>query len=137
MAGSSGTETDAALLDAARRGDPQAIEQLLVRYEQPIYRFALRQCGDEQDARDTLQETMIAALRGLRDFRGEARLSTWLYQIARSFCIKHRRPGRTVRGGVALSEAEALEAPDAAPDARTHAPPPSSGPRTSIQADAR
>lgn len=118
---SSGTEADAKLLEAARRGDPEAIEQLLSRYEHQVYRFALRQCGDEQDARDTLQETMIAALRGLRDFRGEARLSTWLYQIARSFCIKHRRPGHTVRGGVPLSEAGALASPEAPPDARTHA----------------
>ena len=118
---SSEPDSDAALLQAARLGDRQAIESLLSRYEHRIYRFALRQCGDEQDARDTLQETMIAALHGLRDFRGEARLSTWLYQIARSFCIKHRRPGHTVRGGAALSEADAIASPDAAPDARTHA----------------
>ncbi|HEU4735351.1 MAG TPA: sigma-70 family RNA polymerase sigma factor [Kofleriaceae bacterium] len=116
-----GGDSDAALLEAARRGDRHAIEQLLARYEHQIYRFALRQCGDEQDARDTLQETMIAALRGLPEFRGEARLSTWLYQIARSFCIKQRRPGHTVRGGMPLSEADAMAAPEAAPDAQAHA----------------
>jgi RNA polymerase sigma-70 factor (ECF subfamily) len=114
-------ETDTALLAAARRGDQHAIEQLLARYEHQIYRFALRQCGDEQDAQDTLQETMIAALRGLPEFRGEARLSTWLYQIARSFCIKHRRPGHTVRGGAPLSEADAIATPEDQPDTQTHA----------------
>src|SRR6185295_3301504 len=96
---------DAVLLAGARHGDQRAIAQLLERYEHQIYRFALRQCGDEQDAQDTLQETMIAALRGLQDFRGDAGLSTWLYQIGRSVCIKHRRAGHTVRGGVPLSEA--------------------------------
>jgi len=121
MESSAGPETDATLLAAARAGDQHAIEQLLARYERQIYRFALRQCGDEQDAQDTLQETMIAALRGLPGFRGEAQLSTWLYQIARSFCIKHRRPGHTVRGGSPLSEADAVADPEAQPDARAHA----------------
>jgi RNA polymerase sigma-70 factor (ECF subfamily) len=113
--------TDAVLLAGARHGDRRAIAQLLARYEHQIYRFALRQCGDEQDAQDTLQETMIAAFRGLQEFRGEAQLSTWLYQIARSVCIKHRRPGHTVRGGVPLSAAMAVVAPQAQPDAQAHA----------------
>jgi RNA polymerase sigma-70 factor (ECF subfamily) len=110
---------DADLLARARTGDPDAMEALLARYEPQIYRFALRMCGDEDDARDTLQETLIAAFRGLPSFRGEARLSTWLYQIARSFCIKQRRPGASVKAGEAL--AEELRAPDAEPDARAHA----------------
>ncbi len=107
------------LLARARTGDPAAIEALLARYEPQIYRFALRMCGDEDDARDTLQETLIAAFRGLPEFRGEARLSTWLYQIARSFCIKQRRPGASVKGGEPLSEGMASR--DAEPDARAHA----------------
>lgn len=109
------------LLADARQGHQRAIAQLLARYEHQIYRFALRQCGDEQDAQDTLQETMIAAVRGLEEFRGEARFSTWLYQIVRSVCIKHRRPGRTVRGGLPLSAALAAVAPQAHPDAQIHA----------------
>jgi RNA polymerase sigma-70 factor (ECF subfamily) len=110
-------DPDDELLARARAGDADAIEILLTRYEPQIYRFALRMCGDEADARDTLQETMIAALRGLPDFRGDARLSTWLYQIARSFCIKQRR---SVRGGEELSPATAAPA-HTEPDARVHA----------------
>jgi RNA polymerase sigma-70 factor (ECF subfamily) len=113
--------TDAVLLARAHRGDRHAVEQLLARYEHQIYRFALRQCGDEQDAQDTLQETMIAAIRGLQGFRGEARFSTWLYQIVRSVCIKHRRPGHTVRGGVPLSAAVEVVTTQAQPDAQAHA----------------
>jgi RNA polymerase sigma-70 factor, ECF subfamily len=83
--------TDAALIEAAKAGDRRALDELLARYEQPIYRFGLRMCGDEESAREVLQETLLAAFRNLPGFRGEAALSTWLYQIARSFCIKERR----------------------------------------------
>ena len=82
---------DEALVEAARAGDRRAVDQLLAKYEQPIYRFGLRMCGDEESARDVLQETMIAAFKNLPGFRGDAALSTWLFQIARSFCIKERR----------------------------------------------
>ncbi len=82
---------DDALVAAARTGDRRAVDQLLAKYEQPIYRFGLRMCGDEESAREVLQETMIAAFKNLPGFRGDAALSTWLFQIARSFCIKERR----------------------------------------------
>lgn len=48
-------------------------------------------CRDEEDAKDVLQDTLIAMARGVRDFRGASSISTWLYTIARSFCIKKRR----------------------------------------------
>ena len=83
--------TELALLKAARAGDPQAIDRLLTRHERQVYRFGLRMCGDEEAARDVLQETLLAAFRGLPGFRGDASLSTWLFQIARSFCVKSRR----------------------------------------------
>lgn len=83
--------SDRELVAAARGGDRRAVDELLARYEERIYRFGLRMCGDEESAREVLQETMLAAFRNLPGFRGEASLSTWLYQIARSFCIKARR----------------------------------------------
>lgn len=48
-------------------------------------------CRDPEDAKDVLQDTLLAMARGVRDFRGASSLSTWLYTIARSFCIKKRR----------------------------------------------
>lgn len=82
---------DATLIAAARDGDRRAVDELLARYEPRIYRFGLRMCGDEDSAREVLQETMLAAFKHLPGFRGQASLSTWLFQIARSFCIKERR----------------------------------------------
>lgn len=107
---------DAALIAAAQAGDRPAVEELLARYQERIYRFGLRMCGDEDAAREVLQETMLAAFRNLPGFRGQASLSTWLYQIARSFCIKARRGTRPA------SQLEP-DLPDAAPapDLQVHA----------------
>jgi RNA polymerase sigma-70 factor (ECF subfamily) len=67
--------TDSTILDAARRGDPDALDTLLRQYQPRIYRFGMRMCGDEEDAKDVLQETLFAAARSLRGFRGSSSLS--------------------------------------------------------------
>ena len=115
-ASASTSDDERALIAAARTGDRRAVDALLARYEPSIYRFGLRMCGDEESAREVLQETMLAAFRHLGGFRGDAALSTWLYQIARSFCIKERRG---VRPTTVLDEAVADPAP--APDRAAHA----------------
>ena len=51
----------------------------------------MKMCRDPEDAQDVLQDTLLAMARGVRDFRGASSISTWLYTIARSFCIKKRR----------------------------------------------
>jgi len=84
-----GTETD--LLEAARAGSGEALEALLERHQARLYRFARRLCRHREDAEDVLQESLLAAARGLPGFRGASSLGTWLYTIARSFCIKKRR----------------------------------------------
>jgi RNA polymerase sigma-70 factor, ECF subfamily len=83
--------TDRELVEAARAGDRPALDLLLARHQPRVYRFGLKMCRDAEDAKDVLQDTLLAAARGVRDFRGGASLSTWLYTIARSFCIKKRR----------------------------------------------
>jgi len=83
--------TDQHLLDAARAGDRRALEALLTRHQPRVYRFGLKMCRDAEDAKDVLQETLLAVARGVKDFRGASSVSTWLYTIARSFCIKKRR----------------------------------------------
>ena len=101
-----GSATDGELLAAARQGDAAALEALLVRYQPHLYRFGLRMCGNENDAGDVAQESLISMARSLRDFRGDASVSTWLYTIARRFCIKKRR-----RSKFAPAREESLDAP--------------------------
>lgn len=79
------------LVEAARGGDRVALERLLEHVQPRVYSFGMKMCGDREDAREVLQDTLIAVARSVRDFRGASSLSTWLYTIARSFCIKRRR----------------------------------------------
>jgi RNA polymerase sigma-70 factor, ECF subfamily len=84
-------KADADLLEEARAGSGPALEALLERHEARLYRFARRLCRHREDAEDVLQESLLAAARGLPRFRGASSIGTWLYTIARSFCIKKRR----------------------------------------------
>ena len=102
-------ELDRELLDQARAGDNHALETLLERHQAQVYRFGMNMCRDPEDAKDVLQETLLAMARGIRDFHGASSISTWLYTIARSFCIKKRR-----RSKFAPEQVRSLET-DAAP----------------------
>lgn len=95
------------LIEKAQQGDAAAMEALLARYEKQVYRFGLRMCGSEDAAKEVLQQTLLTAFKSLRSFRGQAQLSTWLYQIARSFCGKTRR-----RRADEPAMVEALETPE-------------------------
>jgi len=79
------------LLALAQEGDRAALNELVGRYSPRIYRFGMKMCRHDQDAQEVMQDTLLAAARGLKDFRGQSSLSTWLYTIARSYCIKRRR----------------------------------------------
>jgi RNA polymerase sigma-70 factor, ECF subfamily len=101
-----GSSSDDELVAAARQGDSAALETLLVRYQPHLYRFGLRMCGNVEDAGDVAQESLISMARSVRDFRGDSSVSSWLYTIARRFCIKKRR-----RSKFAPAREESLDAP--------------------------
>ena len=101
--------TDEALVDAIRTGDEGALGVLLERYAPSVLRFGVKMCRDEEDAKDVLQDTLLAAARGVREFRGASSVSTWLYAIARSACVKKRRRPRA--GTVALEDEAVMELP--------------------------
>ena len=111
------TEEDA-LVEAAQGGDGEALDALLRQYQPRVLRFGMKMCRDHEAAQDVLQETLLAAARTLHGFRGSSSLSTWLYTIARSFCIKSRR--RSVFAPVVVSlerdASDARGAADPAPD---------------------
>jgi RNA polymerase sigma-70 factor (ECF subfamily) len=70
------------LVDRCRRGDRESFAQLMRLHEKQIYNFTYRMLGSEGEAEDLTQDIFIAAFRGIRSFRGEAKFSTWLYRIA-------------------------------------------------------
>src|SRR6187431_1945609 len=104
--GAAGSATDDELLAASRQGDAAALETLLTRYQPHLYRFGLTMCGNVEDAGDVAQESLISMARSVRDFRGDSSVSSWLYTIARRFCIKKRR-----RSKFAPTREETLDTP--------------------------
>lgn len=108
-------ETDQEMIAAFRAGDRGALERLLERHQGAVYRFGMRMCREEEDAKDVLQETLFAAARTLPGFRGASSVSTWLYTIARSFCVKKRRTGKFAPRLESLDahEAAAMQVADA------------------------
>lgn len=66
---------------AARSGDHEAFAALVRATYERTYTLAFRLTGNEEDARDVVQETYLRAYRGIDRFRGEARVTTWLYRI--------------------------------------------------------
>jgi RNA polymerase sigma-70 factor (ECF subfamily) len=73
---------DAALLDALRRGTPGAYEQLVRTHGGRLLAVTRRFLGNEEDARDAVQETFLNAFRSIARFEGGSLLSTWLHRIA-------------------------------------------------------
>src|SRR4029453_7013172 len=84
---------DSDLLRSAREGDAAAFETLIRRHDRFLYRVARSVLLDDYEAEDVVQETFIKAFKRLGDFRGEARLSTWLTRIALNEALA-RKPRR-------------------------------------------
>ena len=78
--------TDEELVARSRSGDLESFNQLITRWERPIYALAYRVIGQEEDARDVVQETFLRAFRGIGAFKGQAKFSSWLYRIALNLC---------------------------------------------------
>jgi RNA polymerase sigma-70 factor (ECF subfamily) len=89
---------DQRLLSALQAGDEVAYEQLIQRFQTPVYNLAYRLLGDQADASDVLQEVFLKVFRNVGHFRGDSSLRTWLYRIAvneshnrRRWLFRHRR----------------------------------------------
>jgi RNA polymerase sigma-70 factor (ECF subfamily) len=85
---------DEELVARAIGGDTESFNQLIKRWERPIYALAFRTLGREEDARDASQETFLRAFRALPGFKGESKFSSWLYRIALNICRDFMRRER-------------------------------------------
>ena len=108
--------TDEADVGRSRDGDLDSFNRLILRWERPIYAFAYRIIGREEDTWDVCQETSLRAFRALPRFKGQAKFSSWLYQIALNLCrdwIRRQRRTRTVQlaEGVDVVELAAEQGP--------------------------
>ena len=80
------TVTDEELVERSQQGDVESFNQLITRWERPIYALAYRVIGRDEDARDICQEAFLRAYRALPGFKRQAKFSSWLYRIALNLC---------------------------------------------------
>ncbi len=99
-------ERDAVL--ACQRGEREAFDHLVERYQRDIYRLCYRYVNNHEDANDMAQEVFLKAYRAIGRFRGDSSFSTWLYRIAVNTCLNFR----------ALRRPETQELPEGLPDRR-------------------
>jgi RNA polymerase sigma-70 factor (ECF subfamily) len=109
-------------LDRLRAGDAPAFEELVMTYQHRVFGVALRMLGNRAEAEDVAQEAFVRAHRALGAFRGDAKLSTWLYSITSRLCLNRLASGerRMARQGedALLRLSDAGPRPDAALERR-------------------
>jgi RNA polymerase sigma-70 factor (ECF subfamily) len=88
---------DDELIRAAQKGDRQAFDALVRRYDRSVLRLALHMLGNEQDAQDVHQEAFLKAYRHLTNFRFECSFYTWLYRIVTNLCLDQLRRRKSRR----------------------------------------
>jgi RNA polymerase sigma-70 factor (ECF subfamily) len=92
--GSASGEKDTDLVRRAKAGDRAAFSQLVIRYQNKIYRLARRMTETDQDAEDVLQEAFVKAYKSLPEFQGKSKFSTWLYRITVNLALMKLRKRR-------------------------------------------
>ncbi|CAN5495986.1 RNA polymerase sigma factor [soil metagenome] len=112
----------AALVVRAQSGDDAAFEELVTATHVETYTLARRLTGDDDDARDVVQEAYLRAYRSIGRFRGEARFSTWMYRITANCASTHVGRRRRHRHDELLEEMVVVDTdPDLDPAAQADA----------------
>ena len=85
------SEEDSRILRGLRAGIEEAYEELIARYEQPVFGLVFRLLGNQPNACDVVQEVFLKVFRGVQSFREQSSLRTWIYRIAVNEAHNHRR----------------------------------------------
>lgn len=88
---------DARYVALAQRGDVAAFRHLFERYRQRAFMLALGILGDQEEARDMVQEGFVRAYKNLSSFSGASSFYTWLYRIVMNLCIDHKRRAKRLK----------------------------------------
>lgn len=92
------------LVDACRRGEAGAFDELVHLTHRPVYTLVARIIGDPDDAADVTQEVYVRVWRGLDRFRGDAAFSTWLYRVAANTALSHLKRKRKAAEPMAIDD---------------------------------
>src|SRR5512137_2044095 len=85
---------NASLLSRIRADAPGAFDEFVTRFGGRIYAFGLKFCGEREDAKDVLQDTLLQAYRSLRELEHPEAMTSWLYRVASNACLMRRRRGK-------------------------------------------
>lgn len=99
---------DKSIIDRCKKGDLEAFDALVKRYEKQVYNFAYRMTGNYDDANDVASDAFIKVFQGIKTFRGDANFSTWLFRIVTNVFLDKRKRLRP-QGNVPLDEYIQLE----------------------------
>jgi RNA polymerase sigma-70 factor (ECF subfamily) len=101
-----GREKDELLISQVAGGDEPAFHRLVDAHYAPVFDTCCRILGNREDAEDVTQDVFVQVHRKARTFRGESKLSTWLYRISVNLCLNHLRKRKRERflGFLSLSE---------------------------------
>lgn len=113
--------TDEQLVELAVSKDSEAFGEIVKRWERKIFALCFGMLGREDDARDAAQEAFIAAYRNLSNFRGEAKVSSWLHRIAVNQCLTTKRRAKTRSEDFLNEESNEAERVFVAPEHRSPA----------------
>src|SRR5881397_1920266 len=84
------------LVERCRSGDERAFQELVEAYERLVFALIARTIQDPSRAEDLAQDVFLRIHRGLPYFRGEARLSTWIYRIVANVCVQEQTRPRAL-----------------------------------------
>lgn len=96
------TNLEQQLIERCRGGDDEAFRELVDQHKRLVFALIARSVTDQARAEELAQEVFLRVYRGLRFFRGESRLATWIYRIATNVIVEERRPARPLH--VSLDE---------------------------------
>ena len=98
------TDADASLVEALRREEPSAAEELVERYGDRVYRLALRITGSNEDAEEAAQDALWTAARKIGMFKGESAFGSWLYRITANAAYQKLRARKGKSREIAMDE---------------------------------
>lgn len=119
-------ENEVAFVDRLQVGSAEAFETLVQLYQASIYNVAYRILGDPSEASDAVQETFMKIFRGIKTFRGESGLKTWIYKIAISESLNRQRFWRRWRRHAPFSLDERVNRESSLPEIVDPGPTPES-----------
>jgi RNA polymerase sigma-70 factor (ECF subfamily) len=116
---SSPPDSDAELMRRVKQGDREAFAGIVDRYKQPIFNLVHRTIGQLAEAEDLTQQTFVQAYKAAHRYRENARMSTWLFTIARNLCLnelrrRSRHPADSIETHTDSDERPALQIEDRA-----------------------